>query len=155
MTSLPRVPRAKPAGSGVGMSRTSTGRPKSGGPDRGDVRAADAAYADAADTALADPDPWHAFGAHLERICAMQAADRGFTHVLTMTFPTAKALEADRDRAYRGLVELIARARATGRLRADLVPEDVVLLLMANAGVVSATADAAPNAWRRMVAYLI
>lgn len=114
-----------------------------------------AAYADAIDTALADPDPWHGFRAYLERICAMQAEDRGFTHVLTMTFPTAKALEADRDRAYHGLVTLIHRAKAAGGLRADFVPEDVVLLLMANAGVVTATAEAAPQSWRRVVGYLI
>ncbi|MDU8993320.1 hypothetical protein [Streptomyces mirabilis] len=32
---------------------------------------------------------------------------------------------------------------------------DLVLLLMANAGVLSATGDAAPDAWRRLVAWMI
>ena len=114
-----------------------------------------AAYADAIDTALVDGDPWHGFCTYLERICGMQAADRGFTHVLTMSFPTAKALEADRDRAYHGLVELISRAKASGQLRDDFVPEDVVLLLMANAGVITAAGAAAPSAWRRVVGYMI
>jgi AcrR family transcriptional regulator len=59
-----------------------------------------AAYADVARQALADPDPWHAFCVYVERICAMQAGDRGFTTVLTMTFPTAKRFEADRDAAF-------------------------------------------------------
>jgi len=112
------------------------------------------AYAEAIEEALADPDPWHGFCAYIERVCAMQADDHGFTDVLTLTFPTAKAFEEKRNAAYRGFTELIARAKDGGRLRADFSPEDLVLLLMANAGVVAATADAAPDAWRRLVAYM-
>jgi AcrR family transcriptional regulator len=111
-------------------------------------------YADAIDAALADPDPWHGFCAYIERVCAMQAEDHGFTDVLTLTFPTAKAFEARRNEAYQGFAELIARAKETGRLRDDFSAEDLVLLLMANAGVIAATGDAAPEAWRRMVAYM-
>ena len=113
------------------------------------------AYADAIDEALADPDPWHGFCTYVERICGMQAADRGFTHVLTMTFPTAKALEADRARAYRGFTELIARAKATGALRPDFSDKDLIVLLMANAGVIGAAGDAAPDTWRRLVGYML
>ncbi len=113
------------------------------------------AYAAAIENALADPDPWHGFCACIERICGMQANDRGFTEVLTLTFPTAEALEAKRHQSYIGLTELIDRAKAVGRLRPDFSAEDIVLLLMANAGVVVATGDAAPNAWRRLVAYMI
>jgi hypothetical protein len=72
-----------------------------------------------------------------------------------MTFPTARAFEAERARAYRGLTELVARAKDAGRLRHDFSPEDLVLLLMANAGVVAATGDDAPDAWRRFTAYMI
>jgi AcrR family transcriptional regulator len=114
-----------------------------------------AAYADAAGQALADPDPWRGFCGYVERICAMQAGDRGFTTVLTMTFPTAKQFEADRDRAFADLTTLVERAKTTGKLRADFVTEDMPMFLMANAGVLTATADAAPDAWRRLVGYLI
>ncbi|MFI7640648.1 TetR/AcrR family transcriptional regulator [Nonomuraea sp. NPDC049400] len=113
------------------------------------------AYADAVAVALADPDPWHGFTGYIEAACAMQAADYGFADVLTMTFPTAKALEERRNEAYEGMVRLIDRAKATGRLRADFDPSDLVLMHMANAGVVNATGDAAPDAWRRVVALLI
>lgn len=112
-------------------------------------------YAAAAEAALADPDPWHGFCVYIERICEMQAADRGFTDVLTLTFPTAKALETDRDKAFAALVDVIDRAQAAGKLRRDFVHQDVPLILMANAGVVTATRDAAPDAWRRIVGYLI
>lgn len=85
----------------------------------------------------------------------MQAADRGFADVLTMTFPAAKALEARRAEAYDGFLHLIARARTSGHLRADFVPEDLVILLMANAGVIAASGDAAPDSWRRLVGYML
>ena len=113
------------------------------------------AYADAARQALADPDPWHGFCDYVERICAMQAGDRGFTTVLTMTFPTAKRFEADRDRAFADFITLVERAKAAGKLRADFVAEDLPMFLMANAGVLTATADAAPDTWRRLVGYLL
>jgi hypothetical protein len=54
-------------------------------------RHADLAGREQAETAeaLADPDPWHGFTHYIETVCAMQAADRGFAAVLTMTFPAA------------------------------------------------------------------
>jgi AcrR family transcriptional regulator len=112
-------------------------------------------YANAMDEALADPDPWHGFRRCVETICAMQAEDQGFTSVLTLSFPTDKAFEAERARAYRGFNELIGKAKEQGTLRADFVAEDLVLLVMANAGVVAATRIEAPRAWRRLVAYMI
>ncbi|MBE1584047.1 TetR/AcrR family transcriptional regulator [Nonomuraea angiospora] len=113
------------------------------------------AYAAAVAQALADPDPWRGFTGYIHTVCAMQAADRGFADVLTMTFPTAKALEARRAEAYNGFLELIARAQAGGHLRADFTSEDLVILLMANAGVVAATQDAAPGTWRRLVGQML
>ncbi|MFG3262000.1 TetR/AcrR family transcriptional regulator [Streptomyces bobili] len=113
------------------------------------------AYADAVAVAVDDPDPWHGFVGYIEAACAMQAADSGFADVLTTTFPTAKALERRRNEAYEGMLELIGRAKATGRLREDFDSSDLVLLHMANAGVVNATGDAAPDAWRRVVALLV
>lgn len=113
------------------------------------------AYADAVAEALADPDPWHGFIGYLHAVCAMQAADRGFADVLAMTFPSAKALEARRAEAYDRLLELITRAKDTGHLRDDFTHQDVVILLIANAGVVTATGEAAPDTWRRLVGHMI
>ena len=114
-----------------------------------------AAYSAAVTDALADADPWRGFCGFIERVCEMQADDRGFADVLTLTFPTAKGLEAERDRSAHALTELLDRAKAAGRLRADFAHQDVPLVLMANAGVVTATRDVAPDAWRRIVGYLI
>ncbi|MFD4323463.1 TetR/AcrR family transcriptional regulator [Nocardioides sp. NPDC058538] len=114
-----------------------------------------AAYVAATDEALANPDPWQGFCGYIERVCRMQADDRGFADVLTLTFPTAKALEDDRKRAAEALGVLLDRAKASGRLRQDFAHQDVPLILMANAGVVTATRNAAPDAWKRLVGYLI
>ncbi|MEV6588748.1 TetR/AcrR family transcriptional regulator [Streptomyces acidicola] len=113
------------------------------------------AYANAVDVALDDPDPWHGLAGFIETVCGMQAADYGFADVLTMTFPTANALEERRNQAYEAVVQLIGRAKAAGRLREDFTPEDLVLVHMANAGVVNATGDAAPEAWKRVVALML
>ena len=113
------------------------------------------AYADAARQALADPDPWRGFCDFVAQICAMQAGDRGFTTVLTMTFPTAERFEADRERAHADFVALVERAKAAGKLRADFAPVDMAMFLMANAGVLTATVDAAPATWHRLVGYLL
>ena len=105
--------------------------------------------------ALADPDPWQAFTRYIESVCAMQATDRGFAAVLSMTFPAAEELEARRAEGYRGFLELIARAKATGHLQADFASVDLVVLLMANAGVIAGTGDAAPDSWRRLVGQML
>ncbi|MET0237082.1 MAG: helix-turn-helix domain-containing protein, partial [Kibdelosporangium sp.] len=107
------------------------------------------------DDALADPDPWHGFCAVLERVCAMQAADRGFSAAFAAAFPDVIDIERERDHAIRGFTELIRRAKETGRLRADFVPADLALLMMANSGVATGSAEAAPAASRRLVAYLL
>jgi AcrR family transcriptional regulator len=114
-----------------------------------------AEYADAVEEALCSPDAWAGFCAYMERICGMQAADLGVQDVLTTTFPTAPEVEAQRAHAFERLTELIRRAQAQGELRADFVPEDVVLILLANAGVVRTMRAAAPEAWRRFVALIL
>ncbi|GAA1655939.1 TetR/AcrR family transcriptional regulator [Actinoplanes couchii] len=113
------------------------------------------AYAHVVEVGLADPDPWHGFCRCVETICQMQADDRGFTDVLTVVFPSAAAFEAERNRAAARFTELIEKAKATGKLRDDFVHQDMIMVLMANAGVLAATTEAAQETWRRLVAYLI
>lgn len=112
-------------------------------------------YARLADEALAAADAWTGFVSYVEGICSMQAADRGLKDVLTRTFPNARALEGHRRRGYALSVRLIERAKAEGSLRADLATEDLVVLLMANAGVVQGCGDAAPDTWKRFVALML
>jgi AcrR family transcriptional regulator len=114
-----------------------------------------AEYADAVEDALREPDAWLGFCAFVERICGMQAADQGVQDVLTTTFPTARAVETQRAHAFERVTELIRRAQVQGGLRPDFVPEDIVVLLLANAGVVRVLRTAAPDAWRRFVGLML
>ena len=108
-----------------------------------------------AEEALEAPDGWSGFRGYVERVCEMQAADRGLKDVLTRTFPNAKTLEAHRRRGYDLSVRIFERAQAEGSLRPDFVPEDFVLLLMANAGVVQGSGESAPDAWRRFLGVML
>ena len=110
-----------------------------------------AEYAAVAEDALEAPDGWTGFTRYVERICAMQAADRGLAAVINRSLPNAKALEAHRARGLELSVRLIERAQAEGSLRPDVVPEDLALLFMANAGVIEVTSGSARDASRRFL----
>ena len=86
----------------------------------------------------------------------MQAADKGFTEAFVSTFPAA-AVGHDRlrARAESGFTALIERAKDAGALRADFTLDDLVLLLLANGGVVAQTPDTAQAASRRLVALML
>jgi AcrR family transcriptional regulator len=103
-----------------------------------------------ADQALRDPDPWAGFTGHVTFLCGLQATDRGLADLLT-TKVAAPELEELRGQAYPAFIRLADRAQTAGALRADFVAEDLLLLLMANAGLVHRTAEAAPAAWQRFI----
>ncbi|WP_410808940.1 TetR/AcrR family transcriptional regulator [Micromonospora sp. 067-2] len=107
------------------------------------------------DEAVADPDPWRGFCTLIEKITAMQAADRSFTAAIVATFPQAVDVGQARERVLRSFAELTRRAKEAGRLRQDFVLEDLLLLLMANGGIRAATPAAALAASRRLVALMI
>lgn len=110
-----------------------------------------AAAMDARDAASA----WDGFSGYIETVCGLQAENRGFAEALTMNFGSARELERMRQEAFDAFLELIDRAKAEGRLRADFTPEDFLILLMANAGVLGAAGDAAPEASRRLVGQML
>jgi AcrR family transcriptional regulator len=101
------------------------------------------------------PDARSGFRRYVERACVMQAADRGLRDLLIRNFPGGRRFQDLRQHAERDLAEVVARGQAEGTLRSDLVVEDIVLLLMANAGVVRATGSDAPRAWRRAAALML
>jgi AcrR family transcriptional regulator len=112
-------------------------------------------FADGARRALNDPDPWRGFCRFVTNLCAMQASDRGFNDVLTMTFPKVSGFESARNEGYLAVAELMQRAQNAGVLREDFVPEDLIILLMANAGVVAAAGRVAPRSGPRLIGYLL
>jgi AcrR family transcriptional regulator len=114
-----------------------------------------AACVSVVDDALADPDPWHGFCACVERMCYMQAVDRGFSAAFTAAFPNALDVEQERKRGIRRFAEVTRRAKESGQLRADFVQGDLILLLMAQGGIITGSTEAAQAASRRLVAYML
>jgi AcrR family transcriptional regulator len=112
-------------------------------------------YAEAAEQALAVPDPWAGFASFVERICELQAGDRGLSDLLSMALPADEHIEQLRRRANDRVVELVERTKAAGRLRAEFTGEDLLLLLIAHAAVVHVTRRDAPDAGRRFVALML
>jgi hypothetical protein len=85
----------------------------------------------------------------------MQARDRGIADLVTMDVSSAPEIEWLRSRAFDGLVRLVERARAAGVLRADFTTQDVVLLLMANAGLVERAHGITAEASARLIHVLL
>lgn len=109
----------------------------------------------AVEAALADPDPWNGFASYVKAVCSMQARDRGIADLATMDVSRAPEIDAVRGRAFAGVVRLIERAQVSGVLRADVTTEDVVVLLMANAGLVERTHGISDIASARLVHLLL
>jgi AcrR family transcriptional regulator len=114
-----------------------------------------ARYGAVARRALATTDPWLGFVGFVREICAMQAGDLGLGDLLAMVLPASERAEQLRREANDLAIEIIDRAKGTGRLRADLVGEDLLLLLIAHAAVVQVTRHDAPAASSRLVALFL
>ena len=107
------------------------------------------------DDGLADPDPWHGFCRAVERLCEIYADDRGFIAAFMAGYPRALDFAAIRRASLTGAAELLRRAQATGRLRPDIVLDDLVMTIMANNGIQASTPAGRLAAARRFAALMI
>lgn len=112
-------------------------------------------HLNAVEAGLADPDPWRGFASYVEAVGVMQAQDRGIADLVTMPIPAAPDIEDLRRRAFDGLVRLVDRAHRAGVLRADFTTQDVVLLMMANAGLLERAHGISAAASARLVHLLL
>jgi AcrR family transcriptional regulator len=112
-------------------------------------------YTEAVDRALANPRASEGFRRLIFDVCELQARDAGLRDLLTTAFPATSTVEQRTSEAVERLKVLIAHAQDEGALRQDLVVGDVVVMLLANSGVVAATTTAAPDAWRRFAALMV
>lgn len=98
--------------------------------------------------AMADPDPWHGFVSFLEDAVVAGARNRAIG-------PLFAVRPGWRDQFRALLRELLARARDTGAVRADLTAEDVLLVLLGVVRTMAITAEACPDQWRRHLAIMV
>lgn len=115
---------------------------------------ADAVFADIIDTvdeigraAAAEPDAWHGLAASLEKVCELQAFDRGLREVMLGTGPGPRRMAGVGARLGPTLRMLVARAKEQGSLRADVHEGDVLVIQLMVAAVTDRTGR--PDLWRR------
>lgn len=112
-------------------------------------------HARAVQAALEAPDPWDGFRGYIQAAAELQVHDLGVADLITMDVSMAPEIETLRDQAFHGLVEVIERAKSAGALRADATPEDVLLILQANAGLLTRGHRAAGEASGRLIHLLL
>jgi AcrR family transcriptional regulator len=109
-------------------------------------------YLTIAEECLQLDEPRAAFRVYVTRMCGMQAEDQIVTDVLTLNLPVGPTLRLSQNRLHATQDRLIRGAKAAGALRADFTPEDMVLLLIANAAIVHALGREVPEGSPRFVA---
>ena len=103
--------------------------------------------------AAADPDPWRGLASSLEKVCELQAHDRGLREVMLGTGKAAQR-HAVVDRRIKPLVDpLIARAKEQGTLRPDMEHLDLPMIQLMVAAVTDQTGE--PDLWRRYLRLLL
>jgi AcrR family transcriptional regulator len=109
----------------------------------------------AAEQALEAPDVWEALLRYLTYVVGLQAADRGLSELVGASPGTEQRVARARTRLRPLVQRLITGAQEAGRLRADVVYEDLSVLLWTTGRVVDATRDVAPEFWRRYLALMV
>ncbi|KLI96877.1 TetR/AcrR family transcriptional regulator [Streptomyces sp. KE1] len=108
-----------------------------------------------AQQALSMEDPWDGFAHYVEKLCELQATDPAVADVVSGRYPGAERLMTACARSMDAAQRIVGRAHEAGALRHDFTNEDLVFAFAANDLLARATADTAPTAWRRQVAYLL
>jgi len=104
---------------------------------------------------LADPDAWRGFRTVIGTLSAEHATGHGVTADMVELCEADPEFDRHRKRAERDFAELVRRAKATGRLRADFTRDDLTLLLMTSSGITAASPEAAVAASRRLTGMLL
>jgi AcrR family transcriptional regulator len=99
-------------------------------------------------------DPWEALTRTLWAGAEILAADRALSEVMSeIPGPVPIGLDAQRE-LNQSMAELLRRAQAAGVLRADVVLDDIPML-MCGVGAATRKSHACANSWRRHMAIVV
>jgi AcrR family transcriptional regulator len=120
----------------------------------------DALFADMVDAAdaisieaAADPDPWHGLATSLEKLCELQAFDRGLREVMLGTGRGPQRKQQMQRRVKSAADQLVTRAKEQGTLRPDMHARDLPMIQLMVAAVTDHTGH--PDLWRRYLHMLL
>jgi AcrR family transcriptional regulator len=103
--------------------------------------------------ALDEPDAWLGLARSLEKVCEVQAFDRGLREVMLGTGRGPERQQQMRDRVGPTVDVIVARAQEQGTLRADAVPLDFPIVQLMLGAVSDHTGQ--PELWRRYLVLLL
>ena len=104
--------------------------------------------------AARNPDPHAGLAAHIAHLTDLQAEDQAFTAVFLHSFPPDDPVAESRERAGQTLRSLLAAGKAAGRIRSDVHEREILVLLMANDGVLRSSADPQADSARLISRFL-
>jgi AcrR family transcriptional regulator len=105
--------------------------------------------------ALEEEDPALAFRAFMFAGVEMHVRDQGFFDAVVSRINKEDRLRELRDEIVEIAGELLERAQAAGKVRHDVEPHDLPLLMCAAAGAAAPMHGALPDLWRRYVGLIL
>jgi AcrR family transcriptional regulator len=108
-------------------------------------------------TALVVPpeDAWDALVELLRQICEDFGRDRGMRQVMLSSLHGHEQVARCRDEMRLLVEQLVDRAKATGRMRADFQASDIPMIFLMIGTIVDFSAPVAPDLWRRYFNMLV
>jgi AcrR family transcriptional regulator len=103
--------------------------------------------------ALLEPDAWVGLTQALEKVCEQHALDQGLRELMLGTGKGPQRQAQMRERFAPLVGQLVARAKAQGRLRSDILPPDLPLVQLMLGAVTEHFAE--PELWRRYLALIL
>lgn len=103
--------------------------------------------------ALLEPDAWVGLTQALEKVCEQHALDRGLRELMLGTGRGPQRQAQMRERFAPLVEQLVARAKAQGRLRSDILPPDLPVIQLMLGAVTEHFAE--PELWRRYLALIL
>ena len=104
---------------------------------------------------LDDPDPMNGFVTAITRVLEVQEADRGMKELMLSVDSSRQRVGRIRELMAPIVAQLVARARACGELRSDVVPQDFPMIQIMLGAVIDVGRDSAPGLWRRYLELLV
>lgn len=108
-----------------------------------------------AEEALAVEDPWEGLCQFMRRDFELQSSDRGLREFMLGRADSTELGQRARERIQPLVTELVERAQAAGRLRADVGQSDIAIILAMLGGLMDASVHMDPDLWRRYLAMVL
>ena len=113
------------------------------------------AVAAIAEAALAVEDPWEGLCRFMRHDFELQTSDRGLREFMLGRADSPELRRRAGEQIGPLVTELFERARAGGRLRADIGQGDIEIILAMVGGLMDASIHVAPDLWRRYLAMVL